>query len=344
MKNTGNGRSKRLFGPALIAAALGALVLGSSMSAWAAEKVSMRLKWVTQAQFVGFYVAKEKGFYEAEGLDMTINPGGPNLNGETLVASNADNFALAGGIENLLASRAKGLPIVGIGMMLQRTPSAYVAHADSGIKSPKDFKGKTVSTFFTGAHNTLAAVLAKEGVAAGDVKIVPQAVTMAPFLDKQVDVATVMMFNELNVLRARGLGNTIVVMSPEDYGVSFPSDAVITNETMIKDRPKAVQGFMNASLRGWKYAAENQEEAIDILMKIAPNLERKHQSAMLAEYAKLTLADAGTSRGIAVLDLPKLEEIRKFQLDRKALEKPVTLSETLNTSFWDAVPVAYKKR
>lgn len=317
--------------------------LAASSAAYAADQASVRLKWVTQAQFVGFYVAKAKGFYDAEGLDLTINPGGPNLNGETLVASGADNFAVAGGIENLLAGRAKGLPIVGIGMMLQRTPSAYVVHADSGIKSPKDFKGKTVSTFFTGAHNTLAAVLAKEGVAASDVKIVPQAVTMTPFLDRQVDVATVMLFNELNVLRSRGLGNTIIVMSPEDYGVSFPSDAVITNDTMIKERPKTVQAFLNGSLRGWKYAIENQAEAIDILMKAAPGLDRAHQTAMLAEYAKLMVADAGTTKGIAVLDMDKLEAVRKFQIDRKALTPPVTLSETLNSAFWNAVPVAYKK-
>jgi NitT/TauT family transport system substrate-binding protein len=100
---------------------------------------------------------------------------------------------------------------------------------------------------------------------------------------------------------------------------------------------------MNASLRGWKYAIEHQDEAIDILMKVAPGLDRKHQAAMLAEYAKLVIADAGTSRGVAVLDVPKLEAVRKFQLDRNALEKPVTLTETLNTTFWDAVPVASKK-
>jgi NitT/TauT family transport system substrate-binding protein len=334
--------------PRTLRCALGAVaiaILGGALpaTATAADQASVRLKWVAQAQFVGFYVAKAKGFYDAEGLDLTINPGGPNLNGETLVASNADNFAVAGGIENLLAGRARGLPIVGIGMMLQRTPSAYVAFADSGIKSPKDFKGKTVSTFFTGAHNTLAAVLAKENVPAADVKIVPQAVTMTPFVDRQVDVATVMLFNELNVLRARGLGDKLVVMSPEDYGVSFPSDAVITNETMIKERPKTVQAFMNGSLRGWKYAIENQAEAIDILMKAAPGLDRAHQSAMLAEYAKLMLADAGTSRGLAVLDMDKLEAVRKFQLDRKALTQPVPLTEALNPTFWNAVPAAYKK-
>src|ERR1019366_1519755 len=88
---------------AIVVSAAATLGLTAVGQAAAAEKVSMRLKWIAQAQFVGFY--------EAEGLDMTINPGGPNLNGETLVASNSDNFAVAGGLENLLGGRAKGLPI-----------------------------------------------------------------------------------------------------------------------------------------------------------------------------------------------------------------------------------------
>ncbi|SLN75495.1 Putative thiamine biosynthesis protein [Oceanibacterium hippocampi] len=321
--------------------ATAAVMVSGISSAMALEKVSMRLKWLTQAQFVGFYVAKAKGFYEEEGLDLTINPGGPNLNGESLVASGAENFAVAGGAENMLKSRAKGLPNVGIGMMLQRTPSAYIAHADSGIKSPQDFKGKTVSTFFTGAHNTLYAVLSKEGVAADDVKVVPQAVSLAPFVDRQVDVATVMMFNELIVLKNRGVD--ITVFEAEEYGVSFPSDTIITNETMIKDKPKVVQGFLNASIRGWKYAHENPEETIDILMEAAPSLDRAHQAAMLEGVSKLMVADKGTSEGIAVLDREKLEGVRAYLIEKGELPETVKLDDAMNTSFWAAVPDAYKK-
>lgn len=300
----------------------------------------MRLKWVTQAQFAGFYVAKAKGFYDAEGLDLTINAGGPNVNGETLVASNSDNFAVAGGMESLLAARAKGLPVVAIGQMLQRTPSAYVTRATSGIKSPKDFKGKTVSTFFSGAHNTLFAMLAKEGVPQDAVKVIPQAVSLAPFLEGQVDVATVMIFNELITLRNRGIDLT--VFRAEDFGVNFPNDMIITNETTLKERPKVVQAFMNASLRGWKYAAENQEEALDILLKAAPGLDRKHQGAMLAEYVKLMTADRGSRDGIGVPDMERLGAVRTFQIERKAVA-PVTMESAVNRSFWEAVPAAYKK-
>lgn len=325
-----------------VAAALVAGIGLAASEASAAEAVSVRLKWVAQAQFAGFYVAKEKGFYAAEGLDVTINPGGPNLNGETLVASGADQFAVAGGIENLLASRGKNLPITGIGMMLQRTPSAYVAFADSGINSPKDFKGKKVSTFFSGAHNTLYAVLSKFDIGPNDLSVVPQAVSMTPFIDRQIDVATVMLFNELNVLKTRGV-KPFKVFLAEEYGVSFPSDTLITNEKTLAERPKTVQGFLNGTLRGWKYAAENQAEAVDIVMKVASGLDRAHQLAMLAEYSKLMVADLGTSEGIGALDMAKLEAVRQSLVERKVLDAGVKIESALEPRFWNAVPAAYKK-
>jgi NitT/TauT family transport system substrate-binding protein len=322
--------------------AIGTTLFGGADSAAAAEQVSVRLKWVAQAQFAGFYVAKAKGFYAKDGLDMTINPGGPNLNGETLVASGADTFAVAGGIENLLSSRTKGLPLIGIGMMLQRTPSAYVVYNDSGIKSLKDLKGKKVSTFFTGAHNTLFAALSRAGVSADEVTVVPQAVTMAPFIDKQVDMATVMLFNELNVLHEKGIKN-ITVFRAEDYGVSFPSDTVITNEKTIAERPKVVQAFLNASLRGWKYAIEHPDEAVDIVLKAAPGLERSHQKAMLVEYGKLAAADLAAEKGLAVLDKKKFEAARQVLIERKVIENPVPVEKAIDERFWNAVPDADKK-
>jgi NitT/TauT family transport system substrate-binding protein len=122
--------------------------------------VSVRLKWLAQAQFAGFYVAKAKGFYDQAGLDLTINPGGPNLNVETLVASGNDTFGLAGGTETVLLAREKGLPLVCIGVTVQKTPFTYVAYKDSGITKVKDFAGKKVATWFTGTQYTLYSMLA----------------------------------------------------------------------------------------------------------------------------------------------------------------------------------------
>ena len=158
--------------------------LWAAMPASAAEKVSVRLKWLAQAQFAGFYVAKAKGFYEEGGLDLTINPGGPNLNVETLVASGNDTFGLAGGTETVLFAREKGLPLVCIGVTVQTTPFTYVTYKDSGITKVKDFAGKKVATWFTGTQYTLYSMLASAGVKQSDLTIVPQSGSLAPFVEK----------------------------------------------------------------------------------------------------------------------------------------------------------------
>jgi len=129
----------------VLAFSMGLGLLLGGLPAAAQEKASVRLKWLPQAQFAGIYMAKEKGFYLAEGIDMTINPGGPNISAEALVAAGTDQFAQGGGVDSQVTSRAKNLPLVTIGIMHQKTPFVFISHADSGIKAVKDFKGKKVS-------------------------------------------------------------------------------------------------------------------------------------------------------------------------------------------------------
>ncbi|MES1161465.1 MAG: ABC transporter substrate-binding protein, partial [Rhizobacter sp.] len=178
---------------------LGAALL-SALPAVAAEKVSLRLKWVAQAQFAGYYVAKAKGFYDQAGLDLTINPGGPNLNVETLVASGNDTFGVAGGTEGVLLAREKGLPLVCIGVAVQKTPFTYVTYKDSGIKTVKDFKGKKVGVWCCGNQYELYAALVKNKMSpdnADDLTIVNQPFDMNLFLNREVDAAAAMTYNEL---------------------------------------------------------------------------------------------------------------------------------------------------
>lgn len=310
-------------------------------SAVAQEKASVRLKWVAQAQFAGLYVAQAKGYYKAEGIDMTINPGGPNLNAETLVASGADTFAVGGGTESSLAARDKNVPIATIAMLHQRTPYVYVVLADSPIKTIQDFKGKKITTFFTGAQHTLHAILRKNGMQPADASITAQGVSMTPFIEKQVDVATVTLYNELNVLKARNVN--VRIFAPDDFGVSMPRDTLITNERTVAEKPKLVQGFLNATLRGWKYAIQNQAEAVDIVMAAAPGLDKAHQTAMLTEAARLMVADAGGSQGLGALDMARLKGSHDLLLDAKVISAPVDLTKAFTPKFWEAVPAADKK-
>ncbi len=168
---------------------VGSLPTSLPATAQTLAKASLRLKWLPQAQFAGFYVALAKGYYKAEGIDLAINPGGPNLLTENLVATGADTFGLSGGTDSVFAARDKGLPIVCIGISHQITPFIFVTRKDGPVKTLQDFKGKTVTTWFTGANHVLNGMLAKEGIKADELKIQPQQVSVTPFVDGNVDKA-----------------------------------------------------------------------------------------------------------------------------------------------------------
>ncbi|NVM93091.1 NitT/TauT family transport system substrate-binding protein [Variovorax sp. SG517] len=327
----------------ILAAVATSMALLAGMPASAAEKVSLRLKWLAQAQFAGFYVAKAKGFYDQAGLDLTINPGGPNLNVETLVASGNDTFGLAGGTETVLLAREKGLPLVCIGVTVQNTPFTYVTYKDSGITKVKDFAGKKVATWFTGTQYTLYSMLASAGVKQSDLTIVPQSGSMAPFVEKQFDVAAATYYNELNTLKEQGLGDKLTLIKPDDYGVVVQQDTVLVSEKYRNEKPQQVQAFLTATIKGWKYALQNKKEAIDIVMAAAPSLNRAHQEAMLDEFEKLVKAGKGTTDGILAIDLPTVEKMQTQLVGYKALKAPADLSKAYDPSFWTQVPMADKK-
>jgi len=326
----------------LAAAVVAALATWGMMASAAAESISIRLKWVAQAQFAGIYVAKAKGFYAQAGLEATINPGGPNINVETLVASGADTFGIASGTEGVLYAREKGLPLVCIGMSQQMTPFAYVTYTASGINSVKDFKGKKVATWFTGPQYTLFSVLLHEGLSQSDVQVVAQPFSMQPFIDKQFDVATVTVYNELNVLREQGI-NDIKLFRPDDSGVTTQQDSIVTSEKLIKQKPQLVQAFLDATLKGWKYSFQHKAEAVDIVLAAGSGLERKHQELMLDEIEKLMVAKAGGSEGLGAIDLTSIAAVQDSLVTFKALKAPVDLKAAFDTSFWAKVPADDKK-
>lgn len=310
-------------------------------SVQANEKVTLRLKWLTQAQFAGPYVAEAKGFYDDAGLDMTIQPGGPNINVETMVASGANTFGIASGTEGVLASRAKDLPIKAIGMDQQITPYVYVAKPDSGISSAADFAGKKVATWFTGPQYVLYSVLAANDIAKDDVDIISQSVTLQPFIDGEFDVATATLYNEYNTLLEKGLTD-LVVISPEDSGMVSQQDAIITSDKMIEEDPETVQAFLNATLRGWKYAFEHPDEAVDIVMDAGTGLDRDHQAKMLEKVKELMTGSTGATEGLGYLNMDAIQTVEGNLVEYGAIDKPVEITTAFDTSFWDNVPAEYK--
>lgn len=329
-----------------VIAAFAALTLGVTASpvfAQTMEKTSLRLKWLTQAQFAGFYVALEKGYYKDEGIDLTINPGGPNLLTENLVATGGDTFGLSGGTDSVFAARDKGLPIVCIGVSHQLTPFVFVTHKDGTVKSVADFKGKTVTTWFTGANHVLSAMLSKVGVSPSDVTIQPQQVSVTPFVDKQIDVVTATRYNELYVINQRVGAENLQLFVPEDSGVSFPRDTLIVSEKTAKEKPELVVKFLRASVRGWKEAFANEKDAIDVIMKIAPTLDRAQQEFMLTEVKKLMVAGKAATDGIFSIDKQAVGSANDLLAQYKVISKPVDLDAAFNSSFIDKIPAADRR-
>lgn len=303
-------------------------------------KASLRLKWLPQTQFAGFYLAKARGYYAAEGIDLTINPGGPNLLTENLVATGADTFGLSGGTDSVFAARDKGLPVVCVGISHQVTPFVFVSRADGPIKTLPDFRGKTVTTWFTGANYVLLGMLAQAGIKPGELTLQPQQVSMTPFIDGQSDVATATLYNEYYTLLTRMGADKLRRFVPEDYGVTFPRDTVIASEATVKGKPELVRGFLRASIRGWREALRDPKAGVDTVMAVAPTLDRAAQEFMLTEAGKLMVAGQASTDGLLWINQDAVKSAHDFLLKYEVIKKPVDLAAAYDRSFLDAIPVA----
>ncbi|MFD2239302.1 ABC transporter substrate-binding protein [Aureimonas populi] len=312
---------------------------GGLASAQEPTPASLRLKWLPQAQFAGFYTALEKGYYEEEGIALTINPGGPNILTENLVATGADTFGLSGGTDSVFAARDRGLPIVCIGVAHQVTPFVFVTAGDGPVETVQDFAGKTVTTWFTGANHVLSAMLAHEGVDLGTVDMQPQQVSMTPFVDGEVDVATATRYNELYTVNTRLGAENVRLFVPEDFGVSFPRDTLIVSERTLADDPELVAGFLRASIRGWQDAFADPEGAIDTIMAVAPTLDRAHQEFMLEEVRELMTAGQAGEDGLFAIDPAAIGSAHDLLVEYGVLSAPVDLDAAFDASALEAIPL-----
>ncbi|MBB3896669.1 ABC transporter substrate-binding protein [Roseococcus suduntuyensis] len=303
-------------------------------------RATLRLKWLTQAQFAGFYVALQKGYYREAGIDLTINPGGPNLLTENLVASGADTFGLSGGTDSVFAARERNLPIVCAGVMHQQTPFVFVTRADGPIRTLADFRGKTITTWFTGANFVLLGMLAQAGLSRGDFTMQPQQVSVQPFVDRQVDVVTATRYNEFFTLMNRVGRDNLRSFVPDDHGITFPRDTVIVSEQTARDRPQMVTAFLRATIRGWREALRDGKAGVDAVMSVAPTLNRPHQEFMMEEAGKLMVAGGAARNGLFWIDRPVVQAAHDFFLRHEVIKTPLDLAAAYNSSFLEAIPLA----
>ena len=279
---------------------VGVLALGT-VQTWAADKVTLQLKWVTQAQFAGYYVAKDKGFYKEENLEVEIKPGGPDIAPAQVLAGGGADVILDW-MPSALATREKGVPIVNIAQPFKSSGMMLTCRKDSGIKAPTDFKGKTLGVWFFGNEYPFLSWMSQLGIktdgSAGGVKVLKQGFNVDPILQKQADCVSTMTYNEYWQIIDAGIpASDLVVFKYEDQGVATLEDGIYVHENKLKD-PAFVDRmvrFVRASMKGWKYAEANPNEAADIVLEndATGAQTEKHQKRMMGEIAKLTAGSNG---------------------------------------------------
>jgi len=270
-------------------------------AAQAADEVTLQLKWVTQAQFAGYYVALDKGFYDEEGLDVTILAGGPDIAPTQVIAGGGADVVIDW-MPPALAAREKGLPLVNIAQPFKSSGMMLTCLAETGIKAPADFKGRTLGVWFFGNEfpflswmSTLG--LSTEGGADG-VTVLKQGFNVDPLLQKQADCISTMTYNEYwQVIDAGITAEQLVTFKYEDQGVATLEDGLYVMEANLSD-PAFVDRmvrFVRASMKGWKYAEANPDEAAMIVLdndETGAQTEG-HQKRMMAEVARLTAGSNG---------------------------------------------------
>ncbi len=283
-----------------------ALVAGATMglslaTAQAVDKVTIQLKWVSQAQFAGYFVAKEKGFYKDAGLDVTIKPGGPDVAPPQVIAGGGADVVVDW-MPSALASREKGVPLVNISQTFKKSGLELTCRADTGIKKPADLKGKTVGVWYGGNEYPFLSWMSKlslktDGSPAG-VKIIKQGFNVDPILQKQADCVSTMTYNEYwQIIDGGYKPSQLVVFKYEDEGVATLEDGLYVLEKNLKDPAFVTKmaKFVKASMKGWDYAKAHPDEAVKIILAgdSTGAKTEKDQKRMMTEVGKLLGAADG---------------------------------------------------
>ncbi|MGR3502652.1 ABC transporter substrate-binding protein [Pseudaestuariivita sp.] len=279
----------------------GAAFAMAATAAQAADEVTLQLQWVTQAQFAGYYVALENGYYGEEDLDVTILPGGPDIAPPQVLAGGAAD-AMLNWMPSALAAREKGLPVVNIAQPFKSSGLMLTCWKDTGITGPQDFKGRTIGVWFFGNEYPFLSWMSQEGISTDGgedgVTVLKQGFNVDPLLQRQADCISTMTYNEYwQVIDAGVSPDELVTFRYEEQGVATLEDGIYVLEDNLED-PAFVDKmarFVRASMKGWKWAEENPSDAAMIVLEYDETgaQTEEHQIRMMGEIAKLTAGSNG---------------------------------------------------
>jgi NitT/TauT family transport system substrate-binding protein len=302
--------------------------------------VKLQLKWVPQAQFAGYFMALEKGYYEDEGLEVTIVPGGPDIVPEQQVANGAADIGVDW-VASLLPHQEQGLPLVEIAQIYQKSGLLLVSKKEAGINSPKDLAGKKVGNWMGGNEFEILALFDKYKLDPNkDLSFVKQGFTMDQFLSGELNAASAMTYNEFQVVLEQGVKESdLSVIDMNDEGVAMLEDNLFANKEWLANNKEVASKFVRASIKGWQDAIDDPEGAVDAVMKAAEegSTSRDHQLKMMEEVAKLVVPEGFDPEKIGTIDDKMFKQTADIAHKFGVIKEPANLDEAYTHEIMEMV-------
>jgi len=297
-------------------------------------EISVRLSWLINANQAGFLTSVAKGFYTAEGLNVTNHPGGVDFPSIQLVASGNDDFGVQSGSETMISAIAKNIPIKAIAILDKKSPYVYFSLRKKNITSPKDFEGKIVGVSFGRPLEIVYRILLhKEGVDTTkitEVKKIPSNILIfTGVYDVQPGFIADWIFAKEE---AQKEGIELNVIKPTDFGIKSYGYAIFTTNEMIQKNPELVERYLRATLKGWRYALENPDECVKYVFAENKLLEGTPQlKALKARKEFILPEDSDTPLGW--MEREVWEEMMHNMLEQGIIDEPVNLDDVYTNKF-----------
>lgn len=316
--------------PRLTIAALALAIL--SGPALAADKVTLQLDWVFGSEHAPIFLARDKGFFKDEGIDLDILAGEGSTVTVKLVGNGTADFGYAAADQAMMAY-GKGLPVVATAVILQKNPVAVIYPTASGIKTLTDLYGKTLGVpTLSVAEKQWRYVEKLNKIDKSKIRQVSLGTGIAQMIEAQkVDAAVAFFFNDGLKVVSDGTPMSWTLLS--DVGLPIYSSSLTVNEETIKKNPELVRRFTRAFVKGWTYALTHQQETLDTFLKANPTVDPKYSALKFPEVMKLTQTPDTEKNGIGYSSKEQWEAMQKALLEMGIMDKPVNVGVVFTNQF-----------
>lgn len=300
------------------------------------EKITLQLKWLPQSQFMGYYVAEEKGYYEEEGIDIEILPGGSDIIPEQQVFSGVADIGVTW-VSSLMKYQEQGYDLAQVAQIFQKSALLLVSKASSGIESPADLKGKKIGSWFGGNEYELYALFESSTLDKDkDLKLVQQDYTMDQLINDEIHAASAMIYNEYGLLLEAGIPESdLKKIDMNDAGVAMLEDCLFVNSEWVSKNEDLMVRFLRASIKGWADACADPEAAGNIVYNVDKSVSLDHQVYMAKEVAKLVVPEGFDKAKIGYIDMNAVKQTADYALKYKLLTKEIDLSKSVVSKYWE---------